>query len=112
MSVGAPAYTPVEACASQNPEVMFPDVTDARGVHQARLVCRSCPVRERCLEAAVTRREPDGVWGGLTEPERERLRRRRYPRRKSTPQTPGTASPAPQHAPTVAWEDVPLPFAV
>ena len=34
-------------------------------------------MREPCLEYALTAREKDGVWGGLTERERRRLVRQR-----------------------------------
>lgn len=37
----------------------------------AKLVCRRCPVLARCREHALTVREPYGVWGGLSENERE-----------------------------------------
>ena len=30
----------------------------------AKAFCLECPVREPCLEAAMLRREPWGVWGG------------------------------------------------
>jgi hypothetical protein len=31
---------------------------------RAKAICMRCPVRERCLEAAIERAEPYGVWGG------------------------------------------------
>jgi WhiB family redox-sensing transcriptional regulator len=38
---------------------------------QAKLVCAACPVKEECLECALSMREPYGIWGGLTEIERK-----------------------------------------
>ncbi len=38
--------------------------------HQAKAICGSCPVRQACLDEALRRREPFGIWGGLTEQER------------------------------------------
>lgn len=32
-----------------------------------------CPVRTTCLEYALERREPHGVWGGFTERQRRRI---------------------------------------
>jgi len=43
----------------------------------AKAICRSCHVRQPCLEFALDRRERDGVWGGATEKERRRLLRQR-----------------------------------
>lgn len=30
----------------------------------AKQLCTDCPLREACLEGALARREPWGVWGG------------------------------------------------
>jgi WhiB family transcriptional regulator, redox-sensing transcriptional regulator len=43
-------------------------------------ICRGCPVRGACLEAAVDRGEWFGVWGGTTERERRRMIRDRSAR--------------------------------
>lgn len=39
----------------------------------AKEVCMRCPVRSECATHALSVREPYGVWGGLTEDEREEL---------------------------------------
>ena len=39
----------------------------------AKEVCTRCPVRAECASHALAVREPYGVWGGLTEDEREEL---------------------------------------
>jgi hypothetical protein len=39
----------------------------------AKEVCMRCPVRAECATHALTVREPYGVWGGLTEDEREAM---------------------------------------
>jgi WhiB family redox-sensing transcriptional regulator len=44
---------------------------------EAAKVCRSCTVREKCLDYALRNRIHDGVWGGTTERDRRRIRRRR-----------------------------------
>lgn len=50
----------------------------------AKLVCADCPVRMECADYAIRSREPYGVWGGMSEDDREtiyaRLDSRHYPR--------------------------------
>ncbi|MEU2227597.1 MULTISPECIES: WhiB family transcriptional regulator [unclassified Streptomyces] len=40
---------------------------------RARQVCAGCPVREQCARMALATGEPFGVWGGLSEADRNRL---------------------------------------
>ena len=63
------------ACKGLDTAMFFPVTDDAAG--PAKAVCAGCPVRDACLDWALTARQEDGVWGGLTENERRRLRRRR-----------------------------------
>lgn len=44
----------------------------------ARGICGTCPVRQPCLAAALVLEEPFGIWGGLDERQRRRLRRKRH----------------------------------
>lgn len=44
----------------------------------AKTLCAGCPVREPCLEHALTVDEPFGIWGGQTPEERGVSRRRRW----------------------------------
>ncbi len=39
----------------------------------AKALCTRCPVLAVCREAALMAREPYGVWGGLSEHEREQI---------------------------------------
>lgn len=75
-------------CEERDPDLMFPSSEDPiiygrpnLALEEAKKTCADCWFRVQCLDAAVERREPYGVWGGLTTREREALRRRRYPRR-------------------------------
>lgn len=49
-------------CRDRDPELWFAD--DQAGVDAAARLCRACPLRAACLDAALARREPCGVWGG------------------------------------------------
>lgn len=62
------------ACRGIDPIVFHPSEGDEGA--EAKAVCAVCPVREDCLDHAITVREKDGVWGGLTAIERRRLIRR------------------------------------
>lgn len=61
-------------CVEVGPAVMYP-VDGNYG--PAREVCMRCPARDDCLEHALAVREPDGMWGGVDPPGRERIRRQR-----------------------------------
>lgn len=54
--------------------LFFGDTMKAQNA--AKALCWVCPVRMDCLRGAIERREPDGVWGGLTAKERKALRKR------------------------------------
>lgn len=56
-------------------EVFYPSTDEL--AEEAKVVCAECPVRQPCLEHALSGRERDGVWGGLTERERRRILRQR-----------------------------------
>lgn len=66
------------ACRDADPEGWFPVGNDGPAliqVAEAKTVCRGCPVREACLDWAMTHPDTHGIWGGLTEGERRTLRR-------------------------------------
>jgi WhiB family transcriptional regulator, redox-sensing transcriptional regulator len=62
-------------CRNYPPATFFP--SDGVGVDVARKICVSCPVKEPCLEYALTHRIDHGVWGGCSERERRRILKRR-----------------------------------
>lgn len=65
------------ACIAHDPELFFPIGTVGPALEQAeraRQVCRDCPVKLPCLEAALRIGADHGIWGGLDEHERRALR--------------------------------------
>jgi hypothetical protein len=54
--------------------VFFPGRGESAG--PTRQVCAACPVRQPCLDYAITNRITHGIWGGLTERERRALQSR------------------------------------
>ena len=63
------------ACQGVSTDVFYPVSDEDADV--AKAICEQCPVREPCLEFAITEREREGVWGGTTERERRRIVRQR-----------------------------------
>jgi WhiB family redox-sensing transcriptional regulator len=49
-------------CRENDAELWFADTPD--GVEFAKTLCVTCPARIACLQGALDRREPWGVWGG------------------------------------------------
>jgi WhiB family transcriptional regulator, redox-sensing transcriptional regulator len=60
-------------CSQTDPEAFFPE--KGGSTREAKRVCRSCEVRAECLEYALGHDERFGIWGGLSERERRRLKR-------------------------------------
>lgn len=66
------------ACREADPELFFHPQNE-RGLARlrrdraAKAVCARCDQRIECADYAIRAREPYGVWGGLTEEERERI---------------------------------------
>ena len=60
-------------CAQTDPEAFFPE--KGGSTREAKKVCRGCEVRAECLEYALEHDERFGIWGGMSERERRRLKR-------------------------------------
>lgn len=54
-------------------DVFFPEVGGSPRL--AQMICRDCPVKAQCLNYALERNEPFGIWGGLTQRERRKVKR-------------------------------------
>jgi WhiB family redox-sensing transcriptional regulator len=53
---------PALPCHVADPELFYSE-TD-QGIAQAKALCGGCPARNKCLDGALSRQEPCGVWGG------------------------------------------------
>jgi len=60
-------------CAQTDPEAFFPE--KGGSTREAKRICMGCEVRGECLEYALAKDERFGIWGGLSERERRRLKR-------------------------------------
>jgi WhiB family transcriptional regulator, redox-sensing transcriptional regulator len=61
-------------CAQTDPEAFFPE--KGGSTREAKKVCIGCEVRAECLEYALAHDERFGIWGGLSERERRKLKKR------------------------------------
>ena len=60
-------------CGQTDPEAFFPE--KGGSTRDAKKICASCEVRAQCLEYALQNDERFGIWGGLSERERRKLRK-------------------------------------
>ena len=60
-------------CAQTDPESFFPE--KGGSTREAKRVCTGCEVKGDCLEYALENDERFGIWGGLSERERRRLKK-------------------------------------
>ncbi len=76
----APPLTPEDdlwqeraLCAQTDPEAFFPE--KGGSTREAKRICQGCEVKDACLDYALANDERFGIWGGLSERERRRLKR-------------------------------------
>jgi WhiB family redox-sensing transcriptional regulator len=68
-----PLWQEKALCAQTDPEAFFPE--KGGSTREAKRICLGCEVRDACLEYALANDERFGIWGGLSERERRRLKR-------------------------------------
>ena len=56
------------------PDLWFVPPGDRHGIAAAKAICRRCPVAAECLAEAMADPSIVGVWGGLSETERAKIR--------------------------------------
>lgn len=64
-------------CAQVDPEPFYPEL--GQPSRTAKRICSMCDVRAECLAYALANDELFGIWGGLSEREREDIRMGRAP---------------------------------
>jgi WhiB family redox-sensing transcriptional regulator len=70
----APEWQERALCSQTDPEAFFPE--KGGSTREAKRICSRCEVRGDCLEYALGHDERFGIWGGLSERERRKLKRR------------------------------------
>ncbi|MDO4666048.1 MAG: WhiB family transcriptional regulator [Actinomycetaceae bacterium] len=74
IDLGPLAWQERALCAQTDPEAFFPE--KGGSTREAKAVCAGCSVRAQCLAYALENDERFGIWGGMSERERRRLRRK------------------------------------
>ena len=72
-------------CLGVDPDLFFPE--RGASTREAKEVCRGCVVQQDCLEYALLNGEKFGIWGGMSERERRRIRRQRVLERQAVART-------------------------
>jgi WhiB family redox-sensing transcriptional regulator len=62
LPITTPSGSDVLPCRSHNPDLWFAE--SPAELEQAKQLCTGCPIKAACLDSALTRQEPWGVWGG------------------------------------------------
>jgi WhiB family redox-sensing transcriptional regulator len=70
---GAEEWRDRGLCAQTDPKAFFPD--KGGSTREAKKICLGCEVRAECLDYALAHDERFGIWGGLSERERRKLKR-------------------------------------
>jgi len=87
---------PGASCVGEAQSVFFSD--EIHDIASAKRICAECPAMADCLEGAIERHEPWGVWGGQLFRNGKALRTKR-------PRGRPPAQPRPEHL----MPDIPVP---
>lgn len=71
---GRPDWQERSLCSQTDPEAFYPE--KGGSTREAKIICGRCEVRAECLVYALDRDERFGIWGGMSERERRKLKRR------------------------------------
>jgi WhiB family redox-sensing transcriptional regulator len=67
------AWQAEAVCSQTDPEAFFPE--KGGSTRDAKKICSGCNVKAQCLEYALANDERFGIWGGLSERERRKLKK-------------------------------------
>lgn len=63
------------SCRGADADLFFPE--RGASTRKAKAICNACDVQAECLEFAIQQSEKFGIWGGLSERERRKIRKER-----------------------------------
>ncbi|PKV84250.1 WhiB family transcriptional regulator [Streptomyces sp. TLI_146] len=81
---GDHSWHPRGACHGMDParadKLFFHTVRDRRSIAEAKRMCATCPVKKDCFNYAIDHQVIFGIWGGLTDKERQQWLKKRSER--------------------------------
>ena len=75
LAVGELSWQDYANCRGADADLFFPE--RGASTRKAKAICAECQVRQECLEYAIQIGEKFGIWGGMSERERRKIRRER-----------------------------------
>ena len=75
LAVGELSWQDYANCRGADADLFFPE--RGASTRKAKTICGECQVRADCLDFAIEIGEKFGIWGGMSERERRKVRRER-----------------------------------
>jgi WhiB family redox-sensing transcriptional regulator len=75
MTIAELAWQDYANCRGADADLFFPE--RGASTRKAKAICNACEVKDDCLDFAIVNGEKFGIWGGMSERERRRVRRAR-----------------------------------
>lgn len=75
LAIGELSWQDYANCRGADADLFFPE--RGASTRKAKSICAECEVKQQCLDYAIEMGEKFGIWGGLSERERRRVRRER-----------------------------------
>jgi WhiB family redox-sensing transcriptional regulator len=75
LAVDQLAWQDYANCRGADADLFFPE--RGASTRKAKAICGACEVKDECLESAIVNGEKFGIWGGMSERERRRVRKQR-----------------------------------
>lgn len=75
LAIGELAWQDYANCRGADADLFFPE--RGASTRKAKAICAECDVRAECLDYAIEIGEKFGIWGGMSERERRKVRRDR-----------------------------------
>jgi WhiB family redox-sensing transcriptional regulator len=76
LSITSSPFDGTQLCTQYSTEIFYPEEYEDIDVAEAKAICNSCWLKDKCLDFALKTKENEGVWGGTTPLERRRIRRK------------------------------------